>query len=259
MTPFDAAPATAALTATLTSAHVKIDCLVCPVRTCIGRLGLREENGAWCAILAPRRAIMPGAPPLFVAGTRVLALYSVRAGCIKTYTIDAQGNEHIRGFHLPGDLIGLDALGSERFRSTATAVEPSQVCVAPLAELRRVVASQPELAEHLIEQASRELALALALSGNFSAEQRLAAFLLNMEQRLLARDGLLRLPMPRRDIGAYLRLAPETVCRTLKGFALRKWVRGEGRDLRLLARDALQKAAEPVVIDAPRAAFDLAA
>ncbi|MBL6750087.1 MAG: helix-turn-helix domain-containing protein [Nevskia sp.] len=235
--PFDSAPA---------AAHVNVDCLLCPVKSCLGRQAGDVNAGAWAAMLAPRVAVMPGAPPLFNAGSRLQSLYSVRAGCIKTYTVDAEGTERIRGFYLPGDLIGLDVLGRGVWQSSAAAVEPSQVCVAPVAALRSVVTGQPALAQRLMEQTSRELAQALALSGDFTAEQRLAAFLLQMEQRLHSREGLLRLPMPQRDIGNYLRLATETVCRTLKAFAAKGWVRHESKGLRLVAPHKLRELAEPV-------------
>jgi CRP/FNR family transcriptional regulator len=219
---------------------------MCPVRSCLARQGGDAEVQAWADLLAPRMALMPDAAPLFRAGTGLQSLYAVRGGCIKTYTVDAEGNERIRGFHLPGDIIGLDALGSLRFHSSAAAVTPSQVCVAPVAGLRRVLVQQPQLAQRLMDQASRELSMAMALSGDFNAEQRLAAFLLNMEQRLQAREGLLRLPMPQRDIGNYLRLATETVCRTLKGFERKGWMAYENRGLRIKARAALQTLAEPL-------------
>jgi CRP/FNR family transcriptional regulator len=236
--PFDAAPNAAP--------RVNLDCMLCPVRSCLGRQGGESGASAWAGMLASRVAVMPGAAPLISAGSRQQALYSVRAGCIKTFSVDAGGHERVRGFHLPGDLLGLDALGSGIWQSSAAAIEPSQVCVAPAAELRGLLLRQPDLGQHLMQQASRELALALAVAGDCSSEQRMAAFLLQMEQRLHARDGLLRLPMPQRDIGNYLRLATETVCRVLKRFEKAGWLRQESRGLRVLARHQFQVLAEPV-------------
>ncbi|MEA7543836.1 hypothetical protein ONO12_26795, partial [Salmonella enterica subsp. enterica serovar Montevideo] len=36
----------------------------------------------------------------------------IRSGTIKSYTITEQGDEQITGFHLAGDLVGFDAIGS---------------------------------------------------------------------------------------------------------------------------------------------------
>lgn len=243
----------------ITASRARVDCLVCPVQNCLGRCPSDDGAAAWSALLATPVPVMPGAAPLVSAGNPLQSLYSVRAGCIKTYTVDAEGQERVRGFYLPGDLIGLDAIGSGILQSSAAAVEPSQVCVAPIEELRQVLHTHPRLARHLVDQTSRELAMALALSGDFSAEQRMAAFLLQMEQRLHARDGLLRLSIPQRDIGNYLRLANETVCRTLKRFAQRGWLRSETRGLRLTDRCALQDVAEPVGLGLSAPSWALAA
>lgn len=249
--PYDASPAS--------SNTATADCLLCPVRSCMGRLAGGSRATGWAEMLAPRTAVMPGAKPLFTAGDSLHALYSVRGGCIKTYTVDADGNERIRGFYFPGDLVGLDSLHGTRLRSTAAAVVPSQVCVAPVAGLRNLVQQHSEFSQRLMEQTSRELALALALSGNFSAEQRLAAFVLHMQERLVSHDGLVRLPMTQRDVGNYLRLATETVCRTLKGFEKKTWLRCEEKGIRILSVPSLYRIAEPVGICQPLMPAALAA
>lgn len=226
--------------------QLRIDCVLCPVQRCLGRTGNGEEVEAWQEALLPRRAVMPGGAALFNTGDKQCNVYSVRGGCLKAYTVDADGNERIRGFYFPGDLVGLDALGGGYHLSTAVAVVPSQVCAAPLEQLKRLMGRQPQLAQRVVEQTSRELALALALSGDFSAEQRLAAFLLHMRERLGGET--LHLPMSQRDIGDYLRLATETVCRTLKGFERRGWLTVSARQIRLRDAGALRRLAQAVVL-----------
>jgi CRP/FNR family transcriptional regulator len=230
-----------------TPAQMHADCLVCPVRGCMGRRGSGEQAAAWGRMLAPRMALMPGAGALYRSGDRLRALYSVRGGCIKTFTVDAEGNERIRGFYLPGDLVGLDALGEGTCLSTAAAVVPSQVCVAPVGDLRQLMLRLPELAQRMVDQTSRELALALAVSGDYSAEQRVAAFLLHLRERM-GQPEVLRLPMAQRDIGNYLRLATETVCRTLKSLERKGWLQLGERSVRILGENPLRAAAEPVGI-----------
>jgi CRP/FNR family transcriptional regulator len=232
--PFDATPTA-----------VNTDCLLCPVRNCLGRSVGTEPAAAWGEMLSPRMAVMPGAGALYHRGDRVRSIYSVRGGCLKTFTVDADGNERIRGFYLPGDLVGLDGLGGGVCLSTAAAVVPSQVCVAPLAELRQLMLRQPEVAQRMVEQTSRELALALAVSGDYSAEQRVAAFLLHLRQRTGGGE-VLRLPMAQRDVGNYLRLATETVCRTLKGMERKGWLVLGERSIRFVKENQLSAAAEAV-------------
>ncbi|MDE0855432.1 MAG: helix-turn-helix domain-containing protein [Nevskia sp.] len=216
----------------------------------MARRGGEEQAAAWNEALGPRAAVMPGTGALFNAGERQHSIYTVRGGCLKTYTVDADGNERIRGFFLPGDVIGLDSLGSSVHLASAAAISPSQVCVTPLSALRRAAVQQPLLAQRLLEQTSRDLALALTLSGAFNAEQRIAAFLLHMRSRM-GTGNVLRLPMGQREIGNYLRLATETVCRTLKGFERRGWLSQGAHTIRLLNDQGLGELATAVGIVEP--------
>jgi len=241
-----------AMTLEAAAPTLKTDCILCPVRSCLVHRDGGDPAHAWSEMLAPRQALMPGDRALQRAGDRLQALHSVRGGCVKTFTIDAAGQERIRGFYFPGDIIGLDALAGGVSLSTAVAVVPSQVCVAPLDDLQALMVQMPVIAQRLMQQTSRELAMALALAGEYSAEQRLAAFLLHLRGRIgLGINGTLRLPMAQRDIGNYLRLANETVCRTLKRFEQKGWIVQGDRGLRLVDDAALQAAAAPVGLDAP--------
>lgn len=226
---------------------LKTDCLVCPVRSCLAHRGNDTQASPWSEMLAPRQALMPGDGALFREGDGQRALYSVRGGCIKTFTVDAEGNERIRGFHFPGDLIGLDAIGDGRHLSTAVAVVPSQVCVAPMVDLQSLMLDVPAISIRVMRQMSRELAMSLAISGNYPAEQRLAAFLLFLRERMGA-VHVVRFPMAQRDVGNYLRLANETVCRYLKRFEKRGWISTGDHSVRLLNEVALRKMAEAVGI-----------
>jgi CRP/FNR family transcriptional regulator len=129
---------------------------------------------------------------------------------------------------------------------------PSQVCVAPLLDVKHLMATTPGVAMRVMEQVSRELALSMALAGDYTAEQRLAAFLLHLRDRVgTAIDGSLRLPMAQRDIGNYLRLANETVCRSLKRFEQKGWILAGARGLKLVDDAALREAAAAVGIVRP--------
>ena len=230
------------------------DCPLCPIVS-IPQAG--SVPGGWTPLLGSMLNLTPAAGPLYRAGERMQALFSVRSGCLKTSKVDAEGVERIRGFYFPGDLIGLDSIGGQRWLSTATAVIPSQVSASPVAELRKSLWQQPALACYLAGQTSRELALAQAMSGDFTAEQRLAAFILHLQGRLNGGGSRLRLPMTRREIGDYLRMATETVSRTLKAFEQRGWLLCEERSLQLIDLGNLTALAEPVGIGATDEVFVL--
>jgi CRP/FNR family transcriptional regulator, anaerobic regulatory protein len=231
-------------------ARSKADCRLCPSRAlCLGACS--DDAGGLAEAVHLRNPLANPGQPLYGAGDSAGAVFIVRAGCIKTFTVDAEGNEQVRGFHFPGDVVGLDALGRDRYPSHAAAVVASQVCTVPMTALRTALATTPAVGNRLLQHTSEALASALALSGDYTADQRVAAFLLLMRARMPA--GLhgpdrLRLPMPRRDIANYLRLATETVCRVLTRFQKQGWIESTPKDLRILGADALYRLASPVGI-----------
>lgn len=218
-------------------------CQACPVTSCPTRCD--DTAHTWQAMVSLMPSQKPGSRTLMRAGEPTEGLFAVRAGCIKSYTIDAQGNEHVRAFHFPGDLVGLDSLGSSRAAANAAPVTPSQVCAVPAAELQRQMATQATLATMLLEKTRRELSQALSLSGEFTADQRVAAFLLQVHARI-GSANVLRLPMTRREIGSYLRLATETVSRVLARFEEKGWLVAADKRITLLNAEALRELGEPV-------------
>ncbi|TJY62989.1 cyclic nucleotide-binding domain-containing protein [Sinimarinibacterium sp. CAU 1509] len=234
---FDSAP----------SSRCKPNCSICPAgsRCFTGGVSMEALN-QWNDAVQTHMPVFPGNGALFSAGDVAENLYLVRAGCIKTYTVDQDGNERIRGFHLPGDLVGLDALARDRHPCGAAAVEPSQVCVIPRARVAALATKSPILLQRLLQRTSHELSAALSLSGDYTAEQRVAAFVLSMASRLGGASDRVRLPMTRRDIGNYLRLATETVCRVITRLEHQGVL--ESRDKTLTVRDhaRLTELAEPV-------------
>lgn len=248
--PFDARPETCASAAM----GARLRCEFCPSASrCLVQGCAREELANWNAAVSSQVALSAAGRMLVEAGAPVQAIFVVRAGCLKSYTLDEQGQERVRAFYLPGDVIGLDALGAERHPAHVAAVTASQVCRLALDDLRRLLARSPALMQRLMERMSHDLAAAQALSGNYTAEQRVAAFLVSMEQRLNA-SNTLKLPMPRRDIASYLRLATETVCRVLTRFEESGRITSDNKVVRMLDAAGLRGLAEPMATPQLRAA-----
>lgn len=216
----------------------------------------RQEAMMWNQALMPHVPLSSPGKLLFETGCAADSIYTVRAGCLKAYTVDKEGNERVRGFYFPGDIIGLDTLALDRYPATVVAVTPAQVCRVPRAQVAELMQKAPGVARRLVERASTELSRALALSGDYTADERMAAFILAMQQRL-AREAsaTLRLPMTRRDIANYLRLATETVCRALSRFELKGWIATSDREIHLRNAGALRLLADPVGLTAPRLAL----
>jgi len=179
---------------------------------------------------------------LFRVGDAFQAIYAVRSGYFKTYATDDTGREQVLGFHLPGELMGLGAIYPNQHQVNAVALDTATVCRLPYNDLAGLATQMPSLQRQLLRLMSKGITGSQALSGDFTAEERLAAFLMSLSQRLQQRGYSpteFNLAMTRRDIANYLRLATETVSRTLAQFQDDGLLAVERRNLRLLDLERL--------------------
>jgi CRP/FNR family transcriptional regulator len=161
---------------------------------------------------------------LYRSGDKFEFLYAVRSGGFKTVSFSRNGTEKITGFQLAGEMLGLEAISSDRHGYDAIAIEDGEVCAIPFSALEKLSLAVPLLQRNLFRIISgditRDQGLMLLLGGML-AEQRLAAFLLSLSRRY-ARLGFSSdrfvLRMTREEIGNYLGLALETVSRLLSRF-----------------------------------------
>lgn len=170
-----------------------------------------------------KRRVVRGAS-LYRAGDNFEAVYAVRSGAFKSAGVSSNGVEKITGFHLPGEVMGLDAINNDRHDFNAVALEDSEVCVIPFSELTEMAQHIPELQQELFRLLSRDISRdhgLMLLLGSMTAEQRLAAFLLSFSRRYkrlgYAADRFI-LRMTREEIGNYLGLTLETVSRLMSRF-----------------------------------------
>jgi len=187
---------------------------------------------------------------LFREGDPFEAIAAVRAGTVKTYVVDHDGHEHVHGFHLPGEVIGLDAIDGDRYPCNAVALDTVMLCRFSFPKISVLATRVPGLQKQLFRLLSRDIGRAALLAGDWSADQRMAAFLIGVSRRLAARGfsaNRFQLTMPRTDIANYLRLAPETVSRVLRRFQEEGVLQVERRELELLDRQALEALATPVL------------
>jgi CRP/FNR family transcriptional regulator len=180
---------------------------------------------------------------LFRVGDGFKNIYAVRAGSFKSYTVDSEGREHVLGFHLPGELLGLDAIYSERHVSNAVALDTAAICVLPYQELSDLAGEIEGLRSQLLRFMSKDLSDASTLAGDYTAEERIAAFLINLSRRFQNRGfsaSEFNLSMSRRDIANYLRLAAETVSRVFARFEKTQLIAVKQREIRLMDIARLQ-------------------
>jgi CRP/FNR family transcriptional regulator, anaerobic regulatory protein len=204
--------------------------------------GKRELEALHCLVEhVPPRA---EGEHVFRRGESFRAIYAVRTGSVKTSIYNRDGREQVLGFYLPGEVIGLNGIYPEYYPCDAIALERASFCRLSFTAMSDLAAEMPVVQQQLFRLLSRELGMASLLAGDHTADERVAAFLLDLGERHALR-GLsatqFQVPMSRSDMANYLRLASETVSRVLTRFRVRKWVEAEGRHLHLCDRDALRE------------------
>jgi CRP/FNR family transcriptional regulator len=231
---------------TFSLSRFKVACANCNLRELCLPVGMSlAELEKVEELVATRRKIRRG-ETLFRAGDRFDALYAVRLGFLKSTVVSADGREQVTGFHMAGELVGLDGISNETHSCDTVALEDTEVCVIPYQRLEEVATAVPVLRHHFHKVMSREIVRehgVMLLLGSMHAEERLAAFLLNLSQRFEAR-GYSRtefvLRMTRAEIGSFLGLKLETVSRVLSRFAQDGLIEVNQKHVRILNSDGLR-------------------
>jgi CRP/FNR family transcriptional regulator len=187
-----------------------------------------------------------GGDHLFREGERFRSLYVVKSGSVKSSTRDADGDTQVLGFHLPGEITGLDGIEKNAHTCSAQVLETSLICEIPYGRLKELSATIPSLQHQMYRLLSREIAYEnelLLLLATRNADERLAAFLVNMSGRLRQR-GLCAtdfcLSMSRHDIANYLGLSAETVSRGFTRFQNESLLKVDRKHVQLLNVTALE-------------------
>jgi len=226
---------------------LKAVCTTCSLRELCMPFGLAAGEMEQIDSLVRTRRHLRRGETLYDAGDAFTGLFAVWVGSTKTTVTAEDGREQVTGYQLPGDILGLDGVGNDRYQSRATALEDTEMCVMPFDRLdtlaRLVPALQRNLRRILSREISREESVMLLL-GSMHAEERLAAFLLDLSQRYSQRGyspTSYMLRMTREEIGSYLGLKLETVSRLFSRFAQEGVIGVQGRHITLLDVGALRQ------------------
>jgi CRP/FNR family transcriptional regulator len=203
---------------------LQVACSQCNLQELCLPVGLDEkELSRLDALVGIRRKIKRG-QHLYRSGDGFEAIYAIRTGFFKTDVLLEDGRDHVTGFQMAGELLGMDGISTEAHSCNAIALEDSEVCLIPFAELEQLSSEVRTLQRHFHKVMSREIVRdhgVMMLLGSMRAEERLAAFLLNLSQRFAARGyspAEFHLRMTREEIGSYLGLKLETVSRAFSHF-----------------------------------------
>ncbi len=231
----------------ITPQNLKVACSQCNLRELCLPFGLAAHEVDRLDELVGARRKVKRQGQLYRAGDSFEAIYAIRTGSFKTDVLLEDGREQVTGFQMTGEILGLDGISGENHSCNATALEDSEVCVIPFARLEELSREVESLQRQFHKVMSREIVRdhgVMMLLGSMRAEERLAAFLLNMSQRFMARGfsaAEFHLRMTRDEIGSYLGLKLETVSRAFSKFQDEGLVSVQQKHIRILDIDGLKQ------------------
>jgi CRP/FNR family transcriptional regulator len=221
-------------------------CPVCTLQPVCVPWGLEPEDLQSLEGIVEHPERFAAGSHLFNFGDPLRAIYVVRAGDFKIYRSDTWGRERVLGFSLTGELVGIDGIYPQRHVSHAVALEDSDVCAFPYAELAARMERSEGLRRQIFRLVSRDTGHNMALTRDSSADERVARFLLDLSRRH-ERQGRsatqFRLPLSRPDMGNYLRISVDMIRKVFDRFTARDLISVEEHSIRLLDMGRLTQAA----------------
>ena len=227
----------------------EVECISCGLYNLCQLAGLDDVDTSTLDTVVSRKKKISKDQILFDAGEEFRGIFAVKSGTFKTVIPLTGDRAQIVDFHIPGELIGLDAINAETYLHRVVAAENSSICEMDLEVLKKLEGKFTDFQASLILALARKVRLdqhqALLISAK-SAEQRLAVFLTGLSSRLQM-HGLptnqFRLPVSRKEIANYLGMATETVIRTFKAFEQKGLIETQARNIKLIKNKELIKLA----------------
>jgi CRP/FNR family transcriptional regulator len=220
-------------------AQMKTQCSTCHLRELCLPCGMNDVDLTRLDNLGFTRRKIKAGETLYREGDKFTHLYAVRFGTLKSSLILSDGREQVSGFHIAGELVGLDGVAQGRHASATMALEDTEVCAISYTALADLAISTAGMQHIVSRMMSREILREhslMMLLGSMNAEERLAAFLLNLSQRYAARgysDREFHLRMSRAEIGSYLGMKLETVSRAFSAFQQQGLLEVDKRNVRI--------------------------
>lgn len=234
-------------TVPITVADIKSACSQCNLLELCLPFGMSETEINRLDELVGARRKVKRSQHLYRSGEGFEAIYAIRTGSFKTDVLLEDGREQVTGFQMTGEILGLDGISTEQHSCNAVALEDSEVCVIAYDKLEELSRKIEGLQHQFHKVMSKEIVRdhgVMMLLGSMRAEERLAAFLLNLSQRFTARGfspAEFHLRMTRDEIGSYLGLKLETVSRAFSKFQEGGLISVQQKHIRIIDLDGLRK------------------
>ena len=203
---------------------VAISCQNCGLYQLCLPMGLDSADTVLLDRYVKRKRLLKRGEVLYRSGEEFTYVYAIRSGSVKTYISTEDGRLQITGFHVPGELLGLNAIDERRYNGEAMALETTSVCEISVECFEELARQIPSVHYQMLRMMSREIKHnqeLMLLLGKKNAEERLATYLLSLSRRFAMRNyspTQFNLSMSRGDIGNYLGIAEETVSRIFTRF-----------------------------------------
>lgn len=226
---------------------IKVACGNCSLQQLCLPVGLENTEFVKLEKIVQRGKPLSRGKHVYYPGDQFTSLYAVRSGAVKTYKVANDGTEYVTSFYLPGEIIGLDALGSGKHSCGAKTLETTSLCEIPYNQLDTIAVTIPNISRQLLKIMSHEIKCdeqMLTMIGSQPAKSRLIALFLSLSTRLKRRgysETEFTLSMSRADIGSYLGLAVETVSRLLKKLQDQGLIEVNHRQIKLLDIEILRE------------------
>ena len=231
----------------MTAANLRTACTQCNLKELCLPVGLDDIDLERIDGLISARKKVKRQQHLFRAGEPFEAIYAIRTGFFKTDILTEDGRDQVTGFQMAGEILGLDGISTDRHVCNAVALEDSDVCMIPFERLeelsRQIEPLQRQFHKFMSREIVREQSIMMLL-GSMRAEERLAAFLINLSQRMRLRgySGTeFHLRMTREEIGSYLGLKLETVSRAFSKFQDAGLISVHQKHIQILDADGLRR------------------
>ena len=219
----------------------------CRIRALCLPIAFTDQQAKQFDALVAHRTSLKRSETLYRAGEPFHALYAIETGSLKTVILSEDGRVQVIGYHMPGDIIGFDGMGSDNHGAEAIALEDTEASALPFGSIQSLARTMPALQHHLHRMMSTLIARdqgVMLMLGSMHADERVAGFLLTLAERnrccgQSSTECVLR--MTREEIGSYLGLKLETVSRLLSRFQALGLIEVQGRALKLLDPVALKR------------------
>ncbi|WP_269620347.1 fumarate/nitrate reduction transcriptional regulator Fnr [Zhongshania sp. BJYM1] len=229
--------------------NAAINCASCRLSAICLPLALAQDEIVQLDEIVQRGRPLQKGQHLYREGDTFTSIYAVRSGSVKAYSVSDSGEEQVTGFYLPGEILGMDGIGHNRYASSAVAMEVAAICEIPFANIEDLSGKLPNMQKHFFKLLSQEIVedqQHITLVSKHTAEERIASLLVSISARNARRNLSplsFRLPMSRTDIGNFLGLTIETVSRVFSRFAKQGLLEIDKKEVTVLDIDTLKRVA----------------